>query len=58
MERSIVVPSVAGKAKEGMRIPTRCEAAPSSAGFGIDDQSGASTLLFNIVMRPRIWENQ
>jgi hypothetical protein len=31
---------------EGIRIPGRCDAAPSSVGFGIVDQSGASMLLF------------
>jgi hypothetical protein len=34
---------------EGMRIPARCDAAPSSVGFGIDDQSGASTLLHIVI---------
>jgi hypothetical protein len=58
MDMSTVVPSVAGNAKEGMRIPARCEAAPSSAGLGIDDQSGASTLLFIFVLRSRNLETQ
>jgi hypothetical protein len=34
---------------EGIRTPRRCDAAPSSVGFGIVDQSGASTLLLIVV---------
>jgi len=45
-DRSTVVPSVAGSETDATFIETKCDAAPSSTGAGIFDQSGASTVLF------------
>lgn len=46
-ERSTVLPSVACKGTDGSRAPDRWLAAPSSAGAGMVDQSGAARLSFS-----------